>query len=131
MQKTTEPLAVEVCRALRSYAYPGNVRELKNIIERAVILTETPHIELQHLPPRLLALGHDDVAPSSRALAGMPGMGSLLDVEMQMIRQAMGRAGNVRAQAARLLGISRFQLLRRMRKFGLTAEPEKDANGRR
>jgi DNA-binding NtrC family response regulator len=57
-------------------------------------------------------------------------MGSLLDVEAQMIRQAMGRAGNVRAQAARLLGISRFQLLRRMRKFGLTAEPEKDANKR-
>ena len=133
MRKTTEPLAVEVCRALRAYAYPGNVRELKNIIERAVILTETPHVELQHLPPRLLALAYDDVAPSSRTLASVPGMSSLLDVEVQMIRQAMGRAGNVRAQAARLLGISRFQLLRRMRKFGLTgltAEPEKDANKR-
>jgi DNA-binding NtrC family response regulator len=53
-------------------------------------------------------------------------MGSLLDVEAQMIRQAMSRVGNVRAQAARLLGISRFQLLRRMRKFGL----DKDANKR-
>jgi DNA-binding NtrC family response regulator len=127
MQKTTEPLAVEVCRALCAYAYPGNVRELRNIIERAVILAETPHIELQHLPPRLLTLGYDDVAPSSPALVGEAGMGLLLDVEAQMIRQAMGRAGNVRAQAARLLGISRFQLLRRIRKFGLTAEPEKDA----
>jgi DNA-binding NtrC family response regulator len=133
MQKTTEPLAVEVCRALCAYAYPGNVRELRNIIERAVILAETPHIELQHLPPRLLALGYDDVAPLSPALVGEAGMGLLLDVEAQMIRQAMGRAGNVRAQAARLLGISRFQLLRRMRKFGLTgltAEPEKDVNKR-
>ena len=44
-----------------------------------------------------------------------------------MIDQAMSRVGNVRAQAARLLGISRFQLLRRMRKFGLTAEHAKDA----
>ncbi|HEX7500010.1 MAG TPA: sigma 54-interacting transcriptional regulator, partial [Polyangia bacterium] len=130
MQKTTEPLAVEVSRALRAYAYPGNVRELRNIIERAVILAETPHLELKHLPTRLLALVHDDVPPSSSDLAGVPGMGSLMDVEAQMIRQAMGRTGNVRAQAARLLGISRFQLLRRMRKFGLTAEPEKDANKR-
>jgi transcriptional regulator with GAF, ATPase, and Fis domain len=130
MHKTTEPLTVEVCRALRAYTYPGNVRELKNIIERAVILAETPHIELQHLPPRLLALGHDDVAPSSNAPVGLPGMGSLLDVEAQMIRQAMSRVGNVRAQAAKLLGISRFQLLRRMRKFGLTVEPEKNANKR-
>ncbi len=131
MHKTTEPLGVEVCRALCAYGYPGNVRELKNIIERAVILTETSRVELQHLPPRMLALGQDDVSPSSSARAGVPGMGSLLDVEVQMIRQAMGRAGNVRAQAARLLGISRFQLLRRMRKFGLTGlTVDPDANKR-
>jgi two-component system, NtrC family, response regulator AtoC len=128
IKKTTEPLAIEVCRALRAYDYPGNVRELKNVIERAVILTETPHIELRHLPPRMLAHAKAEagVQPSSPALAQFPGMGSLLDVEAQMIRQAMSRVGNVRAQAARLLGISRFQLLRRMRKFGL----DKDANKR-
>ena len=129
MQKTTEPLAAEVCRALCAYTYPGNVRELKNIIERAVILAETPHIELKHLPPRLLTQGHDELAPSSPSLASAPPMGSLLDVEAQMIRQAMSSAGNVRAQAARLLGISRFQLLRRMRKFGLTAETEPNKRG--
>jgi two-component system response regulator AtoC len=128
LQKTTEPLAAEVCQALRAYAYPGNVRELRNVIERAVILAETPHVELQHLPSRLLALGQGDVAPASLDVAGS--MGSLLDVEAQMIRQAMSRVGNVRAQAAKLLGISRFQLLRRMRKFGLTTEHEKDANKR-
>lgn len=130
MQKTTLPLPAEVCRALRAYAYPGNVRELKNMIERAVILADTPHIELRHLPTRALALDADEVPPAARALAAVPGTGSLLDVEAQMIRQAMSRVGNVRAQAARLLGISRFQLLRRMRKFGLTAAPQKDASKR-
>jgi DNA-binding NtrC family response regulator len=42
-----------------------------------------------------------------------------------MIRQAMNRARNVRTEAAKLLGISRYQLLRRMQKFGMKVEPEK------
>jgi DNA-binding NtrC family response regulator len=122
LHKATEPLAAEVGRALLGYAYPGNVRELKNIVERAVILTESSRIELRHLPQRVLALGGKDLAPPSRSPEVVSAMDSLVDVEARMIRQAMSRAGNVRTQAARLLGISRFQLLRRMRKFGMTVE---------
>jgi DNA-binding NtrC family response regulator len=120
LHKPTEPLGPEVGRALLAYAYPGNVRELKNIIERAVILTESSRIELRHLPQRVLALGRQDLAAPSPEV--VPGMDSLVDVEARMIRQAMSRAGNVRTQAAKLLGISRFQLLRRIRKFGMTLE---------
>jgi two-component system, NtrC family, response regulator AtoC len=125
MNKLTEPFATEVSEALLRYAYPGNVRELKNIIERAVILTESPRIELRHLPQRVLSLGRKGPLSSTQPIEVVPGVDSLVDVEVRMIRQAMSRAGNVRTEAAKLLGISRFQLLRRMRKFGMKTQSEK------
>jgi DNA-binding NtrC family response regulator len=125
LNKPTEPFATEVCQALLGYAYPGNVRELKNIIERAVILTESRRIELRHLPQRVLSLGRKRASPPAPPLEVVPGVDSLVDVEVRMIHQAMNRAGNVRTEAARLLGISRYQLLRRMQKFGLKVESEK------
>jgi DNA-binding NtrC family response regulator len=125
LNKPTEPLTAEVNEALLGYAYPGNVRELKNIIERAVILTESPRIELRHLPQRVLTLGGKESWAPTRPVEVVPGVDSLVDVEVRMIRQAMRRAGSVRTEAAKLLGISRYQLLRRMRKFGMKAESEK------
>jgi DNA-binding NtrC family response regulator len=125
LNKPTEPFAAEVSGALLGYAYPGNVRELKNIIERAVILTESPRIELRHLPQRVLTLSRKGALPPTRPLEVVPGVDSLVDVEVRMIRQAMTRARNVRTEAARLLGISRYQLLRRMQKFGMKMETEK------
>jgi len=125
LNKPTEPFATEISEALLGYAYPGTVRELKNIIERAVILTESPRIELRHLPQRVLSLGRKRPLPSHQPLEVVPGVDSLADVEERMIRQAMNRARNVRTQAAKLLGISRFQLLRRMQKIGMQPESEK------
>ena len=124
LNKPTEPFDTEVSQALLSYAYPGNVRELKNIIERAVILTESARIELRHLPQRVLALGRKGPLPAASPLEVVPGVDSLADVEVRMIRQAMNRARNVRTEAAKLLGISRYQLLRRMQKFGMQVQSE-------
>jgi len=125
LNKFTEPFAAEVNEALLGYAYPGNVRELKNIVERAVILAESPHIEPRHLPQRVLSLGRKSFLPPSPPLEVVPGVDSLADVEVRLIRQAMNRACNVRTEAAKLLGISRFQLLRRMRKFGIEIPSER------
>jgi len=124
LNKPSEPFDTEVSQALLSYAYPGNVRELKNIIERAVILTESARIELRHLPQRVLALGRKGPLPAASPLEVVPGVDSLADVEVRMIRQAMNRARNVRTEAAKLLGISRYQLLRRMQKFGMQVQSE-------
>jgi len=55
----------------------------------------------------------------------VPGVDTLETLEQRMIRQAMQRAGNVRTEAAKLLGISRYQLLRRMEKYGIKPEGEK------
>lgn len=109
--------------ALSGYTYPGNVRELRNLIERAVILTQSGRLELKHLPQRLLGPGRDEASDLAPSRAMVSGADSLQEVEARMIRQAMSRAGNVRTRAAKLLGISRFQLLRRMRKFRMNAQP--------
>jgi DNA-binding NtrC family response regulator len=128
LNKLTEPLASEVSDALLGYAYPGNVRELKNIIERAVILAESSRIEPRHLPERVLSLGRRGASPAGSPLEVAPGVDSLVDVEVRMIRHAMSRTSNVRTEAAKLLGISRFQLLRRMRKFGMETPSERNSD---
>ena len=105
------------------YDYPGNVRELRNIIERAAITAEGSKIEVRHLPQRVLeaALRADATEPPL-PFDFVPGIDTLGTLEQRMIKQAMRRAAGVRTEAARLLGISRYQLLRRMEKYGIKPE---------
>jgi len=114
-------LADEVRDRLMAYSYPGNVRELKNIIERAVIMAESDCIELKHLPQRVLAerVPRGDDSSPGLPIDFVPGIDTLESLEKRMIKQALKRAGNVKAEAARLLGISRYQLLRRMEKYAI------------
>ena len=121
MNVQIKPLSREMEHYLTSYDYPGNVRELKNIIERAVILADAGVIEPRHLPERMLnqysasvpdPILHDHIA-------FVPGVDTLETMEVKMIRNALRQAGGVKSEAARLLGISRFQLMRRMEKYGI------------
>ncbi len=129
LEKAIEPLSETVAARLMEYDYPGNVRELKNIIERAAITAEGSKIEVRHLPQRVLeaALRADATEPPL-PFDFVPGIDTLSTLEQRMIKQAMRRAGGVRTEAARLLGISRYQLLRRMEKYGIKAE-ENDQEG--
>jgi two-component system response regulator AtoC len=131
--KPVEPLAAEVKQALLSYDYPGNVRELKNAIERAVIIAESGRIEVRHLPERMLrrpAAGSERrTPPGGVPMDFIPGVDTLESLERRMIQEALGRAKGVKTEAARLLGISRFQLLRRLEKFGIRAEEDPGAAG--
>jgi len=76
-------------------------------------------VELKHLPQRLLSHRRTAEPRPAIPLDFVPGIDTLEALEKRMIRQAMRRAKNVKAEAARLLGISRYQLLRRMDKYGL------------
>jgi DNA-binding NtrC family response regulator len=116
--KPVRPLDPSVTGYLLSYPFPGNVRELRNVIERAVILTDSDRIEPRHLPERVL-FGGRGVEAELGAVASAQAGESLEAAEARMIRQAMRRSGNVKSQAARLLGISRFRLMRRMEKHGI------------
>lgn len=122
--------ATEEC--LMAYDFPGNVRELKNIMERAVILTDSVVIEPSHLPDRVRnPYGRADTgrtAPSGGGeqapavdLGFVPGVDTLDAFEDRLIREVLERAGGNRSEAARMLGISRFALLRRLEKSGRDA----------
>jgi DNA-binding NtrC family response regulator len=118
-----QPLPREVESRLLGYDFPGNVRELRNIIERAMILCEDGRIETCHLPERLLREGIPTlgIARSGTTLPFdfVPGVDTLETLEKKLIRQALDRAAGNKSEAARLLGLSRFQLLRRLEKLRL------------
>lgn len=137
MGKHVEHLSGPVVEALMAYDFPGNVRELRNIMERAMILVRGARIYPEHLPERVLRDGGrrssipepegvEEGMGRERAGEGQglgidftPGIDTIDSVEKRLIVQAMQMSDGVKSRAAKLLGISRFQLLRRLEKYGL------------
>jgi DNA-binding NtrC family response regulator len=106
---------------LAAYTWPGNVREVRNVIERAVILAGALPLGVEHLPAEIAdppALSVRDAPPS--APVAMPAQGMRLEeVERELVQQALTATNGNQVRAARLLGISRDALRTRMKKFGL------------
>jgi transcriptional regulator with GAF, ATPase, and Fis domain len=102
---------------LLAYPWPGNARELRNALERAVILAGGGLITADQLPggPRTTSTG-----PAASAAAGeLPEQGLRLDdLERTLVDKALARARGNRSQAARLLGLTRSQLYTRLRRYG-------------
>jgi len=111
-------LSPEVVKIFKSYPWSGNVRELRNVIERASILEDGDLVTTAHLPADLVAsaAGRDGGSSSGISLPqkGIP----LADVEVELARQAMARTGGNLTQAAKLLDISRDQLRYKLKKSG-------------
>jgi two-component system NtrC family response regulator len=104
---------------LEHYAWPGNVTELRSVLERATQLAGTELIDSIHLPERLKAV----MAPAPEQL---PAEGvNLEQLEQALIRQALERAHGNKSRAAELLGLTRHTLLYRMEKYSISA-PERD-----
>lgn len=106
---------------MKSHDWPGNIRELKNLIEKIVVLEQAEIITPDHLPFR-----HCGNLPSSLSEDGgccyftLPDSGiSLDDLEKNLIWQAMQKANQNKAQAAKLLGISYNTIRWQVKKFGL------------
>jgi len=112
-RRETRGLTAEARDALMKYDYPGNVRELDNIVERATLLARGTVIDLEDLPPTVRPGQRDaDAAPKR-----LPEV--LAAIERQAIRDALGRAGGVQTQAAEIQGISERVLRYKMKKYGL------------
>ncbi len=115
-RKQIRGLSPEAGRLLGKYPWPGNLRELRNVLERAFILCEEERIEVEHLPPELLSPASPGMEESS--LFKLPPEGiSLAAVEHDLIRQALEISGGNQVRAARLLGVSRDVLRYRMKKL--------------
>ena len=109
----------DAMRALLLHDYPGNVRELENLIQRAVVLTHGPLITLEDLP---------ELAGSTRATGGEPRLVELLTMPMEqavreleriLITRALVMASGNKTEAARLLQMRRQQLYARMADLGI------------
>ncbi|MHC4813940.1 MAG: sigma-54-dependent transcriptional regulator [Planctomycetota bacterium] len=101
--------------------WPGNIRQLENVVERAVVLTEHELIQPEDLPPGLIERpqsSHDELilAPQSHLLPLKEG---LLAPEKLLIERALAHHGGNRTLTARTLGINRSTLFNKMRKFDL------------
>ena len=119
MEVPTPELTPKAVEALEGYAFPGNVRELRNIIEHALIVSEGAAIQREHL--RFL-FPHIDVFSFSRTgistASPLPDPVESIFAEQEQIRRALvANQGNI-AKTARHLGLTRRSLYRRLEKYG-------------
>ncbi|MBK3332893.1 sigma-54-dependent Fis family transcriptional regulator [Persephonella atlantica] len=105
-----DPEAMEI---LKNYHWKGNVRELENAIERAVVMCQHDTIMTEHLPPRIV---RNKAEEKQQIVSGEI---NLLELEKRVILKALEETGWNQTKAAQKLGISRKQLRTKMKNFGL------------
>jgi DNA-binding NtrC family response regulator len=126
-RRTVVGLQPDAMAALRRYSWPGNIRELENLLERMVILKGSGSIALADLPANL----HQAVQARAQQLTPIPDLPSdgtdlraiLESVEDRMISEALERTGGNKNRAAELLGLNRTTLVEKLRRKRSAAVP--------
>jgi two-component system response regulator AtoC len=109
-EKAVEYISEEVISTFMSYDFPGNVRELEHIIERAVILADGNTIELKHLPGRFHKADSPPLDPTRTFM-------TLAEREKKYILEVLEATGGNKSKTTELLGISRAALWRKLKQF--------------
>jgi DNA-binding NtrC family response regulator len=116
LKKEVTGLSTDGLQKLQAYGWPGNVRELRNVLERAVLLGPTAELSEDDI-----VVGRPSVARVKRLLT-LPTSGiDLVELDRDLVAQALERAAGNQTQAAELLGITRDQFHYRLKKYGLLA----------
>ena len=108
--KSITGVSPDVMAALMQHDFPGNVRELENIIEHAFVLCRSGSAQMRHLPEQLRAVMGPDELPESK---------NLDELEARFIRETLRRNGWNRTAAARELGIHKTTLWRKIKRLGI------------
>jgi DNA-binding NtrC family response regulator len=111
-------VAPEALRILQAHDYPGNVRELENVVEHAFVVGEGPVLKSEHLPSYILRASA--LSPAGEVARQTPSS------EQEALLAVLRKHGRNKTLASLELGIHRSTLWRRMRKFGLADEPPGD-----
>ncbi|MTI81124.1 MAG: hypothetical protein FH758_09585 [Firmicutes bacterium] len=120
--KTITKVEPEVTNALLEYSWPGNIRELKNAVERLVVLAEGEVINIDCLPENLRRHTYISVV-SSQDNSNL--MDVTVEAERQLITKTLKQANGNRSEAARLLGIPRSTLYYKLRQLGIPAKGQR------
>ncbi len=106
--------------AMEAYSWPGNVREMENIIERTIALTESPIIRCEDLPSDIGKITPETAMTSSRLTSQGIDMNRVIsEIEREMIQQALELGNGVKARAANLLKINRTTLVEKIKRMGI------------
>jgi hypothetical protein len=104
------------------YTWPGNIREVQNAIERALIMSEGGQITAAQLGLQSQATHPSGAAADASGPSGPPALaGSLPEMEERLVREALQHAKGNKTQAAKRLGLSRIQLYTRLKRFGISS----------
>jgi DNA-binding NtrC family response regulator len=117
--KTVRAVSQEALRALEHYVWPGNIRELRNVIERATILAEGDFIEVKHLPATLIQRAETNLP----TLTLQPGM-TVDEAERRLILLTLDHTRNNKTRAAEILGISLKTLHNKLNRLKSEQESE-------
>ena len=121
-RKPVKRVVPSVVEALTRHPWPGNIRELRNAVERAMILGSPPELRLSDFPPETVRPA--GVPPTEPGRFVLPPEGlSLEELERDLVRQALERAHGNRTRAGRLLGLNRDAVRYRIEKFALDFPP--------
>jgi len=112
-------LSPEALACLEAYAWPGNIRELENVIERAVTLEPGPIIRPESLPDALRQPPRREAFRVALPPEGLDLDGLMADIERDLLRQALVRADGVQTRAAQLLGTGFRSFRYRLQKYGM------------
>jgi DNA-binding NtrC family response regulator len=112
-QREPKDVSREAMRLLRLYAWPGNVRQLRNLIERLVVTVREKTLQPQHLPEEIQA-SKEDIRTMVVTLGS-----TIEDVEKEVIRRTLTEVTNHREKAAKLLGISLRALQYKIKEYGI------------
>jgi DNA-binding NtrC family response regulator len=116
-QRKPPRLSSAALEVLLAYAWPGNIRELRNVVERAVLLCDQDEIRVADLPSKMASApppaSKPDLDPRAQLLQ------QIEEVERARVKEALARCGGNQTQAAELLGISRRTLVTRLSQYDL------------
>lgn len=110
-EKKVLSISDEVMRIFQSYSWPGNIRQLKNIIERAVVLVKGSKITPRELPEEFLSY--------KRGLESINSLRTLRQIEIHAVRDTLHKCNGNKSKAARVLGISRKAFYKKLRDYQL------------
>ncbi len=116
-RSTVEKVSDDAMSALSSYTFPGNVRELENIIEQSLVFAEGDTLQIDDLPHSVTNIRRDNIVTLPEDDKPLPEI--LEELERQLILRAFRKAGGTKTETARILGIKTSALYYKLEKYGI------------